>query len=211
MLRLISARPSPFARKVRVALIEKGLPFEIVVDVPWNPDTVTPVHNPLAQAPVLILDNGVPLYDSRVIVEYLDELEPEPRLIPESPTARIAHRQVEALADGVCDAAVLAFLERNRPPQQQSPGWIDRQLRKVVAGIAEADQHLGDNDQLVVPDFGLADIAVVCMLGYVDLRLPDVDWRGLHPRLAAFADRLAERPSFQQTLPEPQTMPTNVA
>jgi glutathione S-transferase len=208
MLRLISASPSPFARKARVALIEKGIPFETVLDVPWDPDTVTQVHNPLAQAPVLILENEVSVYDSRVIVEYLEELEPEPRLIPEDPAARIAHKQVEALADGVCDAAVLVFLERLRPPEHQGAGWIDRQLRKIRAGTAEADRLLGDGDTVVATGFGLADVAVGCMLGYLDLRLPDVDWRGPHPALARLADRLAERPSFRDTLPEPQTVPS---
>ena len=205
MLRQISARPSPFARKVRVALLEKGIPFETVVDVPWNPDTLTPAHNPLAQAPVLILDNGLPVYDSRVIVEYLEILAPEPRLVPEEPVHRLAHKQVEALADGVCDAAVLAFLERSRAPAQRSLGWTDRQLRKVVAGVAEADRILGDGEVVVAPAFGLADIAVGCMLGYLDLRLPDIDWRGPHLRLARLADRLARRPSFRDTAPEPQT------
>jgi glutathione S-transferase len=205
MLRLISASPSPFARKARVALIEKGIPFETVLDVPWDPDTVTQVHNPLAQAPVLILENEVSVYDSRVIVEYLEILAPEPRLVPEEPVHRLAHKQVEALADGVCDAAVLAFLERGRAPEQRSLGWTDRQLRKVVAGVAEADRILGDGEVVVAPAFGLADIAVGCMLGYLDLRLPDIDWRGPHPRLARLADRLARRPSFRDTAPEPQT------
>jgi glutathione S-transferase len=167
MLRLISARPSPFARKVRVALIEKGIPFETVVDVPWNPDTLTPAHNPLAQAPVLILDNGLPVYDSRVIVEYLEVLAPEPRLVPEEPVHRLAHKQVEALADGVCDAAVLAFLERSRAPAQQSLGWTDRQLRKVTAGVAVADRILGDGEVVVAPGFGLADVR-----GRLHARLP---------------------------------------
>lgn len=206
MLRVISAKPSPFARKVRVALLEKGIPFETVVDIPWNPGTVAPAHNPLGKIPVLVLEDGRTVYDSRVIVEYLDTLGREPRLLPDEPAARITHKQIEALADGVCDAVVLIYLERSRAPEKQSADWIARQWRKVEAGVATAAEQLGERDWFVGSGFGLADVTVVCMLDYLDLRLPDFEWRSRYPNLVRLAARLNERPSFQTTRPEPQTI-----
>lgn len=205
MLRLIIAKPSPFARKVRVGLLEKGISFEAVVDVPWNPDTRAPDHNPLGKIPVLVLEDGSAVYDSRVIVEYLDALAPEPRLIPDEPALRVAHRQVEALADGVCDAVVLIYLERSRAPERRSGDWIDRQRRKVEAGVAEADRLLGSRPDLF-DGLGLAGVALGCALAYLDLRLPEFPWRDRHPRLVRFSAVIEERPSFRQTVPEPQVI-----
>ncbi len=203
-MKLVIARPSPYARKARVALLEKGIPFETEVDLPWNPGAVAPGLNPLGKVPILVLDDGRVVHDSRVIVEYLETLGRPPRLIPGEPSLRLAHKQIEATADGVCDAVVLIVLERSRATGLQSADWISRQRRKVEAGTSALARELGARQWFVGEGFGLADIAVGCMLGYLDLRLPEFDWRAGEPNLAAFAERIFARPSFLATIPETQ-------
>jgi glutathione S-transferase len=207
-VKLVIAKPSPFARKVRVALREKRLAFEEVVDNPWAAGTIVPGTNPLGKVPALLLDDGRVVYDSKVIVEYLETLDRPPQLIPAGPALRIAHKQIEALADGVCEAVVLVALERSRPHDLQSSDWIGRQTRKIEAGIAELERLLGAGEWLTPSGFGLADIAAGCALGYVDLRLSEFDWRRRHPALDRLAARLAARPSFAATRPEAQPLAT---
>jgi len=203
-MQLIIASPSPFARKVRIALHEKGLPFEEVMDVPWNPDTVTPAHNPLGKIPVLLLDDGRAIYDSRVIVEYLETLEAPPALIPADPAARVAVRQIEALADGICDAVVLTVLEENRKPGLQSGDWLARQRRKIELGTAELARLLGERQHFVGEALSLADIAAGAALAYLDLRLPAYLWRPDYPTLVAFSARMEARESFACSKPHAQ-------
>ena len=206
-MKLVIAKPSPFARKVRVALREKGIAFEEIVENPWAGGTAVPGTNPLGKVPALILDGGRVVYDSKVIVEYLETLRP-PQLIPADPELRIAHKQIEALADGVCDAVVLAVLERSRPGDLQSSDWIGRQTRKIEAGTAELDRLLGAGEWFTASGFGLADIAAGCALGYLDLRFPEFDWPRRHPALAPYFARLDARPSFAATRPEAQPVAT---
>lgn len=206
-MKLIIARPSPFARKARIALLEKGIEFESVVDNPWLPATGVPNANPLGKVPALILDDGRVVHDSKVIVEYLETLGAPPDLIPATPELRVAHKQIEAIADGVCDAVVLIALERARPADLQSGDWVERQRRKVVAGTAELSRLLGDREWFTGAGFGLAEVATGCMLGYLDLRLPEFDWRGAAPNLERLFAQLSTRPSFAQTKPEPQPLP----
>jgi glutathione S-transferase len=203
-MKLVIAKPSPYARKARVALIEKRIPFETVIDAPWNPGTEAPSFNPLGKIPVLVLDDGRVVHDSKVIVEYLETLEQPPRLIPTDPLLRVAHKQIEATADGICDAVVLLVLERARAPGLQSTDWIARQLGKVKAGTKALAGELGGRQWFVGAELGLADIAVGCMLGYLDLRLPEFGWRSRYPNLVGFAERIFARPSFAATIPEPQ-------
>ena len=207
-MKLLIARPSPFARKVRVALLEKGIAFETLIDLPWNPGAQAPSLNPLGKVPALVLDDGRTLYDSKVIIEYLETLGRAPALLPAEPGARVAHRQIEALADGVCDAVVLIVLERARRAELQSADWIARQRAKVEAGFAEAERLLDGGNWFVGDTFGLADVAVGCMLAYTALRLPDCDWHARCPALAAFSTRIEARPSFGATRPEPQPIQT---
>jgi glutathione S-transferase len=203
-MKLLIAKPSPFARKVRIALLEKGLAFETLVDLPWNPGAKAAGLNPLGKVPALELDDGRVLYDSKVIVEYLETLGREPALLPGDPQARVAHRQLEALADGVCDAVVLIVLERARPAGLQSADWIARQKAKVEAGFAEAARRLGQRGYFVGEAMGLADVAVGCMLAYTELRLPELDWRARYANLDAFSRRMEARASFSATRPEAQ-------
>jgi glutathione S-transferase len=210
-VRLLSATPSPYARKVRIALVEKGLPFELVTEVPWNQDASAPRWNPLGKIPVLILDDGTAVYESRFILEYLELKHPSPPLLPRDVDGILAAKRLEVLGDGVCDAVVLSVLEGLRPAERRSDAWIARQRRKIDAGVAEIAR-------LVHPDatyangaaFGLGDIAVGSMLGYLDLRFPQLDWRSAHPHLVALFERLSERPSFRSTVPSAQAMPDEV-
>jgi glutathione S-transferase len=207
-MKLVIAKPSPFARKVRVALREKGLAFEEIVENPWAAGTAVPGTNPLGKVPALILADGRVMYDSKVIVEYLETLGRPPPLIPADPALRVAHRQIEALADGISDAVVLVVLERSRPVDLQSGDWIGRQVRKIEAASAELARLLGAGEWLTASGFGLADIAAGCALGYLDLRFPEFDWRSRHPALASYFARLDVRPSFAATRPEAQPIAT---
>jgi glutathione S-transferase len=199
-MKLIASTTSPFARKVRIVLAEKNIPCEFIVDIPWNADTEVPKFNPLGKVPVLVRDGGDTLYDSRVIVEYLEQLKPWPMLIPAEAEAMIAVKKWEALADGVGDAAAAIFIERKRPAEQQSADWITRQMSKITNGLAAMNTGvagpfcMGDN-------LTLADIAVGTCLGYLDFRFAELDWRHTHPALKALSEKLATRPSFLQTLP----------
>jgi glutathione S-transferase len=201
VLKLIASRTSPYARKVRVVLAEKKVECQVVETSPY--EAGNPVHawNPLGKLPVLILDDGTHLFDSRVIVEYIDLVSPVSRLIPEPARQRIAVKKWEALADGVNDATATIVLERKRPANLQSDEWIARQRRKVDEGVAEFARELGDRAWCYGESFSLADIAVGCALGYLDLRLRELDWRDLNPNLAKLADKLGKRPSFTDTAP----------
>lgn len=199
-MKLIASATSPFARKVRIVFAEKGLPCDFIVDVPWNADTEVPKFNPLGKVPVLLRDDGDTLYDSRVIVEYLEQVKPWPMLIPAEAEAMIAVKKWEALADGVSDAAAAIFIERKRPEAQQSPDWIRRQQGKIDNGLAVMNTSL-QGPYCIGQNFTLADVAVGCCLGYLDFRFAEIDWRGQYPALGALAERLAPRPSFVETLP----------
>lgn len=210
MMKLLSATPSPYARKVRIALAEKDLPFELITEAPWNTDTTTPRYNPLEKLPVLILDDGTTVYDSHFILEWLEIRHPEPPLFPKEADDLLAARRLDVLADGVCDAFVLQFWERQRPAEKQSPAWMERQQRKIEGGVREIARLVPrDTAYCVGERFGLADISVGSVLGYLEARYPEFDWRTDHPYLAARMDRLSERPSFRDTNPAPQAIDAN--
>jgi glutathione S-transferase len=202
-MKLYTARTSPYSRKVRVVLAEKKIECEFVDEDPWVPQTTVPQFNPLGKIPVLVLDDGTTLYDSRVIVEYLDTVSPVSRLIPEPSRQRIAVRRWEALADGICDAVLAVVRETKRPAAQQSKEWIERQVQKTRLGVAEFANELGDRAWCCGDAYTLADIATGCALGYLDLRQPAIDWRGEYPNLVKLAKKLSKRPSFADTAPPP--------
>lgn len=201
MLKLIATSTSPYTRKVRVSLAEKKIEYQLSEMSPWTPDNPVHAFNPLGKVPVLILDDGTSLFDSRVIVEYLDAVSPVSRLIPELPRQRIAVKRWEALADGISDAAIAIVLEQRRPARQQSKEWIERQRQKLAAGVAECARELGDKAWCNGEACTLADIATVCMLGYLDLRRTELAFNHDFPNLARLADKLAKRPSFRDTAP----------
>ena len=199
-MKLYIATPSPFARKARIALLEKRIAHDTVVQNPWQQPIAA---NPLGKVPALVLDDGRVVHDSSVIIEYLETLDAPPALIPGDPALRVLHKQVEAIADGLCDAVVLIVTERARPAAKQSSEWLARQAAKVPAALVELERLLA-TEYFSAHGFGLAEVATGCALGYLDLRYPELDWRARQPRLAALASRLAERPSFVATRPTAQ-------
>ena len=201
VLKLIASTTSPYARKVRIALAEKKVEYQVVAAAPWDAGNPVHAYNPLGKLPVLILDDGTQLYDSRVIVEYIDLVSPVSRLIPEPARQRIAVKKWEALADGICDATASIVVERRRPSHLQSDEWIDRQRRKIREGVAELSRELADRAWCHGESYSLADIATGCALGYLDLRHAELDWRKPYPNLERHADKLGKRASFTETTP----------
>lgn len=200
-MKLVTSLTSPYGRKVRVVLLEKKIPFHLQVENPWLPDSVVPSINPLGKVPVLVLEDGESVFDSRVIVEYLDHASPVAHLIPSEPKSRLVVRGVEALADGVTDAAVAVYLEKKRAPEQQSGDWLTLQEKTLFRGLEALSEALGENPWYLGNSMTLADVACGCMLGYLELRFPEIAWRGAHPNLAKLADKLATRASFKETVP----------
>ncbi|RTL63039.1 MAG: glutathione S-transferase [Hyphomicrobiales bacterium] len=205
MFKLISATPSPYARKVRIALFEKGIPFELATEVPWDSGTQTPKYNPLEKLPVLITEQDEGIYESSYILQWLELKYPEPPLLPRDVDDILFARKLEVLCDGVCDAVVLTFFERMRK-ETQSPEWLARQRRKIEGGVREMARLVGERRYAVGDTFTLGDIAVGTALGYLRVRFAEFDWMSLYPKLDAYAARLDERPSFANSVPYPQTI-----
>ncbi|MCL2591114.1 MAG: glutathione S-transferase N-terminal domain-containing protein [Betaproteobacteria bacterium] len=201
-MKLIGSVNSPYTRKVRVVFAEKKIDYDFVaVSHEEFGAKVTP-SNPLSKVPVLILDDETPIFDSRVIVEYLDGVVHHDKLLPDSARECAEVRCWEALADGISDASVLVALEQRRPLEQQSGSWVQRQREKVEQGLAFIANSLNDGRSYCVGiHFSLADVAVGCMLGWLLLRLPEIKWQAEYPALAGFYERLMQRPSFVATRP----------
>jgi glutathione S-transferase len=200
-MKLIGSLTSPYVRKARVVLAEKKIEYAFELDNPWDEDSRVADANPLGKVPVLVLEDASTLFDSRVIVEFLDSVSPLTRLIPANNREKIEVKRWEALADGVLDAAVAVVLERRRPAKQKSEVTIKRQMDKIERGLAVMSRDLGDKPWCTGNAFTLADIACGVALGYLDFRHSPVDWRVLHQNLAKLAAKLAERPSFADTVP----------
>jgi glutathione S-transferase len=201
-IRLIGSLSSPYVRKVRIVMAEKRIDHAFEAEDVWSATTRIHDFNPLGKVPCLIMEDGGAVFDSRVIAEYLDTMTPVAKLLPANGRERAEVRTWEALADGVNDAAVLIRLEKTqRPPEQQSQQWVDRQMGKINGGLAAMSRGLGEKPWCSGPNYTLADIAVGCALGYLDFRFPQVTWRDQYPNLARLYEKLANRPSFTETLP----------
>lgn len=203
-MKLIGSIASPYVRKVRIVLAEKKLDYQFVAEDVWAADSQISTSNPLGKVPCLIMDGAEAMFDSRVIVEYLDTLSPVGKLIPSSGRERAESKTWEALGDGLLDAAVLARLEATWPgrtDEQRSQAWIDRQMGKITASLKSISRGLGDKPFCSGVHFSLSDVAVGCALGYLDFRFPAIDWRNDHPNLAKLEAKLALRQSFVDTLP----------
>ena len=202
-MKLIGAVTSPYVRKVRIVMAEKKLDYQFVLEDVWTSNAIV-ASNPLGKVPCLIMEGGEALFDSRVIVEYVDNLSPVGKLIPGGGRERAEVRTWEALADGLMDAALLARLEATwagRKEGERSQAWIDRQMAKIDAALAAMAKGLGDKPFCTGVHLSLADIAVGCALGYLDFRFPQVEWRRHHLALARLNDKLAQRQSFIDTAP----------
>ncbi|HEX4928562.1 MAG TPA: glutathione S-transferase N-terminal domain-containing protein [Burkholderiales bacterium] len=202
-MKLLGSLASPYTRKVRIVLAEKRIECELdLVDVQPVENPVN-AHNPLGKIPTLLLDDGTPLYDSRVIVEFLDAVSPISRLIPDDARPRVAVRRWEALADGVLDAGLLVRYESLRDPAERSRAWSDKQLARMRRGLDQMSADLGERSFCHGERYSLADIAAGCCLGWLDFRKPGgVDWLAEYPGVAEHYEKLLERPAFADTAPQ---------
>ena len=201
-MKLIGSLTSPYVRKVRIVFLEKKVDLDLELENVWAADTNIALNNPLGKVPCLLLDDGEAIYDSRVIAEYADTLSPVGKLIPTGSRERATVKTWETLADGVEDAGILARLEATlRPPEQQSSAWIERQMGKINASLAQMSRELGENAWCNSNQMTLADIAVGCALGYLLFRFPNITWQAQYPNLDALYQKLMQRPSFAETAP----------
>ena len=204
-MKLLGSKTSPYVRKVRIVMLEKKLDYVFVPEDVWSAQTTITETNPLGKVPCLIMEAGEALFDSRVIVEYLDTLSPVGKLIPAVGRERAEIKTWEALADGVLDAAILARLEATwvgRSPAERSQAWIDRQLGKIHTSLKAMSKGLGDKPYCAGIHLSLADVAVGCALSYMDFRFAQIDWRSDYPNLQKLLDKLMLRPSFAETRPD---------
>ena len=204
-MKLIGSTTSPYVRKVRVVLAEKKLDYQFIEENPWDTERAPGTGNPLGKVPRLVMDGTEAMFDSRVIVEYLDTLSPVGKLIPGTGRERAEVKTWEALADGMLDAAVLVRLEATWPgrtEEQRSQAWMDRQMGKVKAALAVMSHGLGEKPFCCGGiHLTLADVSVCCALAWLDFRFPDLDWRADHPNLGALLGKIGARPSFTNTVP----------
>ena len=202
-MKLLASLASPYTRKVRVVLAEKKIECELeLVDV--NPvENPVNAHNPLGKVPTLVLDDGTALYDSRVIVEFLDARSPINRLIPDETRDRVAVRRWEALADGVLDAGLLVRYETLREKRERSKAWSDKQVARIHRGMAAMAKELEGRNWCHGDRYSLADIAVGCSIGWLAFRKPgEVDWEAEYAGVARHYRKLMERAAFADTVPQ---------
>jgi glutathione S-transferase len=198
MMRLLTSGTSPFGRKVRLCIHELGLDAQVTLVLTEPASEALGRENPLNKVPALVLegdDAGTALFDSRVICEYLDQLAGGPKLFPAVGPARWLALRQQALADGLCDAAVLCLLESRRPANLQSPDWVARQKKKIRQGLAELERRPPGNE------LSIGTLAILVALGYLDFRFAADDWRAGHPTLATWFSQASARDSFRLTTP----------
>ena len=203
-MKLIGSNTSPYVRKVRIVMAEKKLDYQFVEEDVWAATTVMADSNPLGKVPCLVMEGGEAVFDSRVIVEYLDTLSPVGKLIPSQGRERAEVKTWEALADGLLDAAVLARLEATwvgRTEAQRSQAWMDRQIGKIHATLKAMSTGLADKAFCSGIHLSLSDVAVGCALGYLDLRFSHIAWRESYANLARLQEKLVQRASFIETDP----------
>jgi glutathione S-transferase len=200
-MNLYGTLTSPYVRKVRAFIHEKGAACKFIVEAPADAAGNVPRLNPLGKIPVLERDDGEAVFDSTMIIEYVDGLA-EPRLIPSAADERWRAQRWHALGHGICEAVVTRLLETRRPPEKQDTALIARQEGKVRTALKFAEAHLGApisfGTPLVGGRFGLADIALAIGLEHIDLRYAH-DWRASHPALARWLAGVTERPCLKET------------
>jgi glutathione S-transferase len=204
MLKLLSATPSPFARKARVVLLEKNIPFELKTINPWNMNADIERFNPLGKIPVLITANNETIYDSKFIIEWIEHNYPDPAVFPTDAKTKFKAQQIQVIADGICEAVILLFFENIRPDPQQSKPWSERQIKKISNGLQALEQQISNDEFCVDNTFGIADISVVSAVDYLSLRFKTYEWRNKFTRISKFVARQSARQSFIETMPTPQ-------
>ena len=208
MFKLFASPSSPYARKVRMVLAEKNVAYEFVNEGPSSPGSRIAMMNPLGKVPVLMTEDERVIYDSRVIVEYIEAVYPDQPMMPPAGLGRVSVRRWEALADGMTDAVVAVAVEQSRENDiQKNPQWIGKQIGKVQRALAVLNAEIGDRTYCHGDSYSLADIAIMAAMPYLSLRLPAIDWRSECPDLGRFFERNAQRQSFIDTTPPPPPPP----
>ena len=203
-MKLITAAPSPYARKVRISLHEKTIEHEVVIDVPWNENTLTKDKNPLGKVPILITNENEYIFDSKVIIRYLDQIKPKPEIYPIDPKNHLSALIIETVADGICDAIVLIRLENVRVKNLISKQWIKRQENKIVNGLKHLSNEISSKSYFVDNYFNIADISAFTCLEYADIRFKEFDWRKSFPNLNNYWKFHKNRESFALSKPGTQ-------
>lgn len=200
-MKLIGSYTSPFVRKISVIMMEKGITFEFVNENPWPQNSHVPNYNPLGKVPALVVSADEVWFESSVIGAYLEQLGQAPAFMPSSPLAALKVRQLEALADGVCDAALLIVREQLRPADQQSEELLTRQREKIERGLDALEKAAASGESLNGESINLADIATGCTLGYLNFRHVAPNWNAGRPALVKLMETLLQRDSFARTAP----------
>lgn len=199
-MKLIGSYTSPFVRKISVMLLEKGITFEFINEQPYNAINGVAHYNPLGKVPALITDEGEVWFDSPIIAQYIELLGIAPALLPTEPVAALKIRQLEALADGIMDAALVSVRELARPVEQQSQSELLRQREKVSQGLDTLERYL-QQGTLSVDTLNLATIAIACAIGYLNFRHVSPGWCVNRPLLVKLVENLFQRESFARTEP----------
>jgi glutathione S-transferase len=199
-MKLIGSYTSPFVRKISVMLLEKGITFEFINEQPYNAINGVAQYNPLGKVPALITDEGEVWFDSPIIAQYIELLAIAPALLPTEPVAALKIRQLEALADGIMDAALVSVRELARPVEQQSESELLRQREKVSQGLDTLERYLQEGT-LNVDTLNLATIAIACAIGYLNFRHVSPGWCVNRPLLVKLVENLFQRESFARTEP----------
>ena len=199
-MKLIGSYTSPYVRKISVMLLEKGIPFDFINDVPHEPGCKITQFNPLGKVPALVTDDGECWYDSPIIAQYLEQLGIAPDMLPAAPKAALKLRQIEALADGVMEAAQTLVREKTRPAAQQSESELLRQREKIARGLDALEGYANDGT-LRPEEVNLATISTACAIAYLNFRRVAPGWCATRPKLVRLVDSLFQRASFARTEP----------
>ncbi|MFK3659526.1 glutathione S-transferase [Scandinavium sp. NPDC088450] len=199
-MKLIGSYTSPFVRKISVILLEKGITFEFINEMPYNAVNGVAQYNPLGKVPALVTDDGECWYDSPIIAQYIEQLNIAPALVPRDAKAALQLRQLEALADGIMDAGLVSVREQARPAAQQSPEELVRQREKISRGLDALESYVADGT-LKADELNLATIATACAVGYLNFRHVSPGWCATRPHLVKLVETLFQRDSFARTEP----------
>jgi glutathione S-transferase len=200
-MKLLGTHTSPYVRKVRLVLLEKNIPHTYLIDAPNDPGSQVARINPLGRIPALVLDDETCVYDSTVIAEYIDTLNDTPKLIPRHDVmARMRVKRWEALADGIMDSAIVVRNERMRPAEKQEADIIAQHSEAVRRSLTHAAAQLGKHEWCEGSAITLADLALASALVYLDLRLPELNWRDNYSDLTTWFARMNDRPSMRTSL-----------
>jgi len=199
-MKLVGSYTSPYVRKISIVMLEKGITFEFVNDMPYEAQNKVTQYNPLGKVPALVTDDGDVWFDSPIIVQYLELLDIAPALLPREPLASLKIRQIEALADGIMDAGLVSVREQARPPAQQSETELLRQRKKITRSLDALEKYVADGT-LNANELNIATIAVACAMSYLNFRRVSPGWCVDRPNLVKLVETLFQRESFARTEP----------